>query len=50
LPIAIATYESIKPNSEAIIYAAEDPHHAGYQMAALLKDDLLSLKTAVADG
>jgi segregation and condensation protein B len=37
---------SIKAQLEAIIYAAEDPITLD-QMAALLKDDLLALKTAV---
>ncbi len=37
---------SIKPKLEAIIYAAEDPITLD-QMAALLKDDLLALKTAL---
>ena len=37
---------SIKPKVEAIIYAAEDPITLD-QMAALLKDDLLALKTAL---
>lgn len=37
---------SIKAKLEAIIYAAEDPITLD-QMAALLKDDLLALKTAV---
>ena len=38
---------SIKSKLEAIIYAAEEPITLD-QMAALLKDDLLALKTAVA--
>jgi segregation and condensation protein B len=38
---------SIKAKLEAIIYAAEEPITLD-QMAALLKDDLLALKTAVA--
>ena len=38
---------SIKAKLEAIIYAAEDPITLD-QMAALLKDDLLALKTALA--
>ncbi len=38
---------SIKSQLEAIIYAAEEPITLD-QMAALLKDDLLALKTAVA--
>ena len=37
---------SIKAKLEAIIYAAEDPITLD-QMAALLKDDLLALKTAL---
>jgi segregation and condensation protein B len=37
---------SIKPKLEAIIYAAEDPITLDL-MAALLKDDLLALKTAL---
>jgi segregation and condensation protein B len=37
---------SIKPKVEAIIYAAEDPITLD-QMAALLKEDLLALKTAL---
>jgi segregation and condensation protein B len=37
---------SIKPKLEAIIYAAEDPITLD-QMAGLLKDDLLALKTAM---
>jgi segregation and condensation protein B len=37
---------SIKPKLEAIIYAAEDPITLD-QMAALLKEDLLALKTAL---
>jgi segregation and condensation protein B len=37
---------SIKPKLEAIIYAAEDPITLD-QMSALLKDDLLALKTAL---
>ena len=37
---------SLKAQLEAIIYAAEDPITLD-QMAALLKDDLLALKTAV---
>ena len=37
---------SIKAQLEAIIYAAEDPITLD-QMAALLKDDLLALKTAL---
>ena len=37
---------SIKAKLEAIIYAAEDPITLD-QMASLLKDDLLALKTAL---
>ena len=37
---------SIKAQLEALIYAAEDPITLD-QMAALLKDDLLALKTAL---
>ena len=37
---------SIKAKVEAIIYAAEDPITLD-QMASLLKDDLLALKTAL---
>ncbi|HLK52268.1 MAG TPA: SMC-Scp complex subunit ScpB [Candidatus Angelobacter sp.] len=39
---------SIKAQLEALIYAAEDPITLD-QMAALLKDDLLALKTAVVE-
>ena len=37
---------SIKAKLEAIIYAAEDPITLD-QMASLLKDDLMALKTAL---
>jgi segregation and condensation protein B len=40
---------SIKAKLEAIIYAAEDPITLD-QMASLLKDDLLALKTALPQG